>query len=197
MKMAPWMLCTDDFICQFQFFFPQWIIDKVFNETILCYLVGWRFQDQEVHTQEQIWGSGKLLSNSQIFICIIKGHISNANNLLSWFLTWNDQAGPKQNCNSMIHAAKRKVIISWVLPYYLVIIFSGMTMSGSRSFFDMDTGWRRKKAWLTHWRKSNFSRYMVILNSPPSLQSSIHKSEYWFVNSTKPSKILFSIHWGW
>ena len=27
-KMAPWMLCTDDFICQFQFFFPQWIIDN-------------------------------------------------------------------------------------------------------------------------------------------------------------------------
>ena len=129
--------------------------------------MGWRFQDQEVHTQEQIWGSGKLLSNSQIFICIIKGHISNANNLLSWFLTWNDQAGPKQNCNSMIHAAKRKVIISWVLPYYLVIIFSGMTMSGSRSFFDMDTGWRRKKAWLTHWRKSNFSRYMVIFSTAP------------------------------
>ena len=40
-------------------------------------------------------------------------------------------------------------------------------MSGSRSFFDMDTGWRRKKAWLTHWRKSNFSRFMVIFSIAP------------------------------
>ena len=160
--------------------------------------MGWRFQDQEVHTQEQIWGSGKLLSNSQIFICIIKGHISNANNLLSWFLTWNDQAGPKQNCNSMIHAAKRKVIISWMLPYYLVIIFFRNDYERVKILFRYGYRLEKKESMTDPLKKIElFKVHGDFFNSPPSLQSSIHKSEYWFVNSTKPSKILFSIDWGW